>query len=423
MPKDRFCTRCGAELDSHGLCARCLFAVAAAMPSEGGQEAASTAPTPDELAPHFPSYELGELVGRGGMGFVYRARHRSLGRSVALKLLPHDIAEQQGFAERFAREARVLASLKHPSIVAVHDHGRAGPWWFLAMEFVEGANLRTLMRDRAIAPRQALALVAQICDALQYAHERNVIHRDVKPENILVDREGRVRILDFGLSKFGGEPGRDNLTRADQVMGTPHYMAPEQWERPSEVDHRADIYALGVVFYELLTGELPLGRFAPPSHKVAIDVRLDEVVLRSLAKEPERRYQHASEVKTQVEHVASTAAATTSTPAVTPTDARTEAPTRTRASAATHARQSSSTSTPPAPASKRTPPATTDLLDAILGGPVPARRNAGDAPTSAREPFPRVLMVLIVLCILFVGTAALLLLATDAPIPFKLHFP
>ena len=136
------------------------------------------------------------------------------------------------------------------------------------------------------------------------------MHRDIKPENILLDRKGRVKIADFGLVKLmsrGEQPvGRAacTLTGSQQVMGTPHYMAPEQMERPQTVDHRADIYSLGVVFYEMLTGELPLGRFAPPSRKVSVDVRLDEVVLRSLEKEPERRYQQASEVKTDVERIA-----------------------------------------------------------------------------------------------------------------------
>jgi serine/threonine protein kinase len=132
-----------------------------------------------------------------------------------------------------------------------------------------------------------------VCDALQYAHEEGVVHRDIKPENILIDRRGRVKIADFGLAKLlGGTQADVTLTRSQQAMGTPHYMAPEQWEKPDEVDHRADIFALGVVFYELLTGELPLGRFALPSQKLSVDVKIDEVVLKTLAKEPSLRYQH-----------------------------------------------------------------------------------------------------------------------------------
>jgi hypothetical protein len=144
-------------------------------------------------------------------------------------------------------------------------------------------------------------MVPHICEALQYAHDQGVVHRDIKPENILVDRAGSIKIADFGLAKLvGGSAGR-RLTQTAQVMGTPHYMAPEQIEHPIDVDHRADIYSLGVVFYELLTGELPVGRFPPPSKKVQIDVRLDEVVLRTLEKEPALRYQHASDLQSEVE--------------------------------------------------------------------------------------------------------------------------
>jgi serine/threonine protein kinase len=173
------------------------------------------------------------------------------------------------------------------------------------MEYVEGTSLRQVVRARATAPREALSIVAQICDALQYAHDEGVVHRDIKPENVLLDRRGRVKIADFGLAKLLGGAGGDDLTltATRQSMGTPHYMAPEQWERPREVDHRADIYALGVVFYELLTGELPLGRFPAPSRKIDVDLRIDEVVLRALEKEPSLRYQQASEVKTDLEGV------------------------------------------------------------------------------------------------------------------------
>lgn len=143
-----------------------------------------------------------------------------------------------------------------------------------------------------------------MCDALQYAHDHGVVHRDIKPENLLLDRRGQLKVADFGLSKLLGTSEPDlNLTGTYQVMGTPRYMAPEQMEQSRNVDHRADIYSLGVIFYEMLTGELPLGRFATPSEKTQIDVRLDEVVLRTLEKEPERRYQHASEVKDDLESI------------------------------------------------------------------------------------------------------------------------
>ena len=172
------------------------------------------------------------------------------------------------------------------------------------MEYVDGVNLRQALQAGSIHPQEALAIVPQICEALQFAHDEGVVHRDIKPENILIDKRGRVKIADFGLAKLlGQETAGHGLTATQQVMGTLQYMAPEQMEGAKEVDHRADIFSLGVVFYELLTGELPVGRFAPPSQKVQVDVRLDEVVLRALENEPARRYQHASEVKTAIEQV------------------------------------------------------------------------------------------------------------------------
>jgi hypothetical protein len=174
------------------------------------------------------------------------------------------------------------------------------------MEYVDGANLRVLMRSGELTAEQALAIVPRICDALQYAHDEGVVHRDIKPENVLIDKKGRVKIADFGLAKLLGRDAADltMITQTGMNLGTPRYMAPEQIEHPEQVDHRADIYSLGVVFYEMLTGELPMGRFDPPSSKVQVDVRLDEVVLRSLEKNVDRRYQHASEVKTDVEDIA-----------------------------------------------------------------------------------------------------------------------
>ena len=253
------------------------------------------------------------------MGAVYKARQRRLDRLVALKILPPEVAGHPAFEGRFTREAQALARLNHPHIVTLHDFGESGGLYYFLMEFVDGVNLRQMIAAGKLEPRQALAIVPQVCEALQYAHDEGIVHRDIKPENILLDKKGRVKIADFGLVKLmgSGDPvaaGRAAvaLTGSQQVMGTPHYMAPEQMERPQRVDHRADIYSLGVVFYEMLTGELPLGRFAPPSRMVQVDVRLDEVVLRTLEKEPERRYQHASDVKTDIESMSGTASQSSS---------------------------------------------------------------------------------------------------------------
>jgi tRNA A-37 threonylcarbamoyl transferase component Bud32 len=258
------------------------------------------------LAALFPHLQLLELLGQGGMGAVYKARQTHLERLVAVKILPPEISEDAAFVERFTREARALARLNHPHIIGIHDFGRAGGYCYFVMEYVDGVNLRQAMAAGGLKPVEALRIVPQICDALQFAHEEGIVHRDIKPENILLDSRGRVKIADFGLAKLLGKTPEDtSLTGTRQAMGTLHYMAPEQVAGARNVDHRADIYSLGVTFYEMLTGELPLGRFPPPSKKVPVDVRLDEVVLRSLEREPAQRYQHASEVKTDVEEIAS----------------------------------------------------------------------------------------------------------------------
>ena len=254
----------------------------------------------------FPQLEILSLLGAGGMGAVYKARQPALDRLVALKIVPSG-EDKDRFSERFNREARALARLSHPNIVAVHEFGQAGKISYFIMEFVDGTNLRQLECAGRLAPREVLQVIPQICDALQYAHDEGVVHRDIKPENVLLDRKGRVKIADFGLAKILGQnPESARLTAEGQVMGTPHYMAPEQVQHPLTVDHRADIYSLGVVFYEMLTGDLPLGKFSPPSRKVQVDVRLDEVVLRALENDPSRRYQKASEVKSNVEIINTT---------------------------------------------------------------------------------------------------------------------
>jgi tRNA A-37 threonylcarbamoyl transferase component Bud32 len=277
------------------------------IPTSTTPPAGFVPPEPAELARLFPQLEILDLLGQGGMGVVYKARQRQLDRLVALKILPPQIGRTEAFAERFTREARSLARLSHPRIVMIYDfgHTESGLYYFI-MEFVDGTDLRRVIQSGELSTSEALTIIPQICEALQYAHEEGIVHRDIKPENILLNRKGQVKIADFGLAKLLDRPATVyTLTRADQRMGTPHYMAPEQIEHPHKVDHRADIYSLGVVFYEMLTGELPLGRFPPPSQKVQVDVRLDEVVLKTLEKEPELRYQHASEVKTDVETISS----------------------------------------------------------------------------------------------------------------------
>lgn len=263
----------------------------------------------EDWARGIPQLELLEPIGKGGMGVVYKARQKGLDRIVALKVLPPESKHDGSYEERFMREARALARLNHSNIVTVHDFGHVDDRWYFIMEFVDGVNLRQALRAGTLTAARACEIVPAICEALQYAHDEGIVHRDIKPENILLDKRGRVKIADFGLAQLHGDvPQTFRLTGSGDVMGTLHYMAPEQVERPREVDHRADIYAVGVMFYEMLTGELPLGRFRVPSEKAHTDPQLDDVVLKALEKEPDRRYQTASEIKTDIERISSSVA-------------------------------------------------------------------------------------------------------------------
>lgn len=262
-------------------------------------------PSIEKLSQLFPKLQIECLIGVGGMGAVYKARQPGLDRVVALKVLPEEFSHDVKFAMRFTREARTLAKLNHPNIVSVYEFGSAEDTYYFLMEYVEGSTLREVVQSQTLAPEHALAIVPRLCDALQYAHDKSVIHRDIKPENILMSVDGEVKIADFGLSRILGESQSLALTATHQIMGTPRYMAPEQLEGSRSVDHRADIYSLGVIFYEMLTGELPIGRFAAPSKKVQVDVRLDEVVLRTLEKEPQLRYQTAVAIKSDLQSIAS----------------------------------------------------------------------------------------------------------------------
>ena len=255
-----------------------------------------------EVAALFPTYEILSMLGRGGMGAVYKARQIALDRFVAIKLLPLEISVDQAFVDRFRREARAMAKLNHPHIISVFDFGQtAEGHLFFVMEFVEGANLAEIIHQVGLAPDQALALAGQVCTALAYAHGKGVVHRDIKPANVMVDAESQVKVADFGLARLTDPTAETyGTTVTGTVMGTPDYMAPEQ-TRGMNVDHRADIYSLGVMLYEMLCRETPRGAFDLPSARTGCDPRLDAIVMKAMQPAPERRYQSTHEMKADVD--------------------------------------------------------------------------------------------------------------------------
>lgn len=312
------CQNCGLPLEPGKQCPNCLLKMVSRptdiIEADLGELYETTSlhspdspadrnpPEPDmeSVRKAFPQLEVIEKIGSGGMGTVFKARQPKLERFVALKILSGKLALKPSFAERFAQEGKLLARLSHPNIVTVYDYGEVDGFFYLILEYVDGVNLRQAMRERQFSPEQALAVVPKICETLQYAHEEGVLHRDIKPENIMLDTKGRIKIADFGIGKLNNankEPGvertratsgpmdEEKLTQTGQILGTPNYMAPEQFENPDQADHRADIYSLGVVLYELLTGELPKGRFPLPSEKNLVDTNVDEIVLKALERE------------------------------------------------------------------------------------------------------------------------------------------
>jgi serine/threonine protein kinase len=300
------CAVCGKALPANapgGLCPACLLGRGIELATRASAKPGDfIPPAPDELAVLFPEFEIVSLIGRGGMGAVYRAVQTELDRTVAIKLLPPETARDAEFMERFRREATTLARLDHPCVVRLFDYGQRDDFAYFVMEFVDGVDLAQRMSSGPMSPEEAFAVVSQLCDALQHSHERGVIHRDIKPANILIARDGRVKLADFGLARLVhpdfGDPG---LTRTHARLGTLRYMAPEQMSGAGTADHRVDVYALGVVLYEMLTAHLPAGRFDPPSEKIpALTPRLDNVVLQALSADPERRFASMAEVKARL---------------------------------------------------------------------------------------------------------------------------
>jgi len=320
------CIKCDTPLPSEGhgnLCKDCAEKIKTMAETEVFSEYSPQVPPNIALIQQaFPQLEIISQLGHGGMGEVFKARQVHLDRYVAVKILSSDLAERPAFAKRFAREGKILAKLNHPNIVSVFDFGQATvdlpdgkklSWFYLILEFVDGVNLRQAMLDKSITPNQAVAIIPQICSALQYAHNEGVLHRDIKPENILLDSKGQIKIADFGIGKLVQEPAEHDhesdeantsiLTQVGTVLGTPKYMAPEQLESPNLVDHRADIYSLGLVFYELLTGSLPGVTPSEQSTHSSLEAPIDTIVYKAIKRNRSERYQSAEEFRAVVEDV------------------------------------------------------------------------------------------------------------------------
>jgi serine/threonine protein kinase len=299
------CPKCGAVLPSdapEGLCPKCLMAEAMqpTIVSDASKPKHSAILSAEELAPFFPQYEILRVLGRGGMGAVYLARQTSLNRLVAIKILPADMGDSdQGFAERFKNEAQAMAKLSHPGIVAVFDFGQtANGLLYIVMEYIEGTDVQLMLASQGrLHSAHAMAITAHVCDALQYAHSCGIIHRDIKPSNIMVGNNGVVKVADFGLAKMS-HGQTTGLTQSGMAMGTLHFMAPEALTLGSAVDQRADIYAVGVMLYQMLTGKLPQGMFEMPSFQVpGLDPRYDRIVAKALRDDREVRYQAAADLR------------------------------------------------------------------------------------------------------------------------------
>jgi beta-lactam-binding protein with PASTA domain/predicted Ser/Thr protein kinase len=260
-------------------------------------------------------YRIQRKLGAGGMADVYLAEDQELGRRVAIKILNSRHGNDDQFIERFRREAKNAAALNHPNIVSIYDRGEAEDTYYIAMEFLDGRTLKELIVSRGAAPiNVAIEYARQILSALRFAHRHGIVHRDIKPHNVLVDGEGRVKVTDFGIARAG----TSQMTETGSIVGTAQYLSPEQ-ARGGEVDPRSDLYSLGVVLYELLTGKTPFDGETPveiamkhlsttpkPPSKLRPDIppELDMVVLRALAKNPDDRYQSADEMEADLERVA-----------------------------------------------------------------------------------------------------------------------
>ena len=261
-------------------------------------------PSPEELQALMPGYTIEKVLGRGGMGAVYRGVQTNLDRTVAIKILPPGVEkEDPSFAERFKSEARLMAKLNHPAVVAVYDFGTTlGGQLYFAMEYVDGSDVSQMIAAQGrLPPEHALAITAHVCDALAAAHELGIVHRDIKPANVLLNMKGQVKVADFGLAKVE-EPGSHGLTKTGYAMGTPDFVAPEALTLGTAIDGRADLYAVGVMLYQMLTGNIPRGAWQPASVLVpGVDRRFDAIITKAMQYDREHRHRDATELRRELD--------------------------------------------------------------------------------------------------------------------------
>ena len=299
--------RCDVSCFVDGALARCGHCN---VRFEVRRERSAPAPTtpaatrPDPSLPALDGFAVHERIGVGGMGEVFRCTRISDGAKVAVKILTPQMAAVPDYVRRFGREAAAMSQLDHPGIVRLMGRGKAGAHVYIAMELIDGISLRTWAHKNRPTPVLIARLLAQVARSLSYAHARAVVHRDLKPDNVLVTADLRTKVLDFGLAGLHSE-GAECLTQSYVSMGTANYMAPEQRKDAKRADHKADIYSFGVMAYELLTGELPVGKFPSPSKLVAgLDTGWDDLVERCLAVDPAGRPESAVELAHALESLA-----------------------------------------------------------------------------------------------------------------------
>src|SRR5213596_1126841 len=304
-----YCSRCGTQNDDASKFCRSCGLDLAATPIQNPQELTELELVREQLK---DEYEILDELGRGGMAIVFKAREKQLEREVAIKVLPFSLAFDKEFVERFQREARTSAKLEHPSIIPIYRVGKSGRVIYFVMKFLRGKPLSSVLAARgSLPPAEIRQVLVQVARALAYAHKSGIVHRDIKPDNIMFDEHGMAVVTDFGIAKAatGGK-----LTGTGMSIGTPHYMSPEQ-ARAQPLDGRSDIYSLGVVAYQCLTGTVPYDGedsfsigykhitepIPTPSLITADERRIFEVIKRMLMKDPADRYQSCEELVASIQ--------------------------------------------------------------------------------------------------------------------------